>query len=107
MSRNTLFVAGLALLLAVGALVLQFVLPSEGGVSEADLVALQNEVSSLRQQGALRIAYARTEQAFSAVFLTAVSDMRERATEIGGTFAIESEPGEGTRILVEIPLPAS
>jgi len=81
MSRNTLFIAGLALLLAVGALVLQFVLPSEGGVSEADLDTLQAEVASLRQQGALRIAYARTEQAFSAVFLNAVSDMRQRATD--------------------------
>jgi hypothetical protein len=82
MSRNTLFIAGLALLLAVGALVLQFALPSDGGgASDADLNALRNEVAELRQQGSLRIAYANTEQAFSAVFLNAVSDMRQRATD--------------------------
>ncbi len=81
MSRNTLVIAGLALLLAAGALVLQFVLPSSGGsVSEADFSALQDDVTTLRQQGALRIAYARTEDAFS-VFLDAVSDMRQRATD--------------------------
>jgi signal transduction histidine kinase len=29
--------------------------------------------------------------------------MRERAEEVGGTCGIESEPGQGTRVLVEIP----
>ncbi len=82
MSRNTLFVAGLALLLAVGALILQFALPSGGGVSDAELTALQNEVAALRQQGVLRIAYAKVEEAFS-VFTEAVSDMRQRATDKG------------------------
>ena len=80
MSRNTLFIAGLALLLAVGALILQFALPSGGGVSDSEFSALQNEVTSLRQQGALRIAYAKTEDAFT-VFTDAVSDMRQRASD--------------------------
>ena len=80
MSRNTLVVAGLALLLAVGALVLQFALPSGGDVSSSEFRALQDEVAALRQQGALRVAYANTEDAFS-VFLDAVSDMRQRATD--------------------------
>jgi signal transduction histidine kinase/ligand-binding sensor domain-containing protein len=30
--------------------------------------------------------------------------MRERAERIGGTLALESQPGEGTRICVEVPL---
>jgi Skp family chaperone for outer membrane proteins len=80
MSRNTLFIAGLALLLAVGALILQFALPSGGGVSDAELSALQSEVAALRQQGALRIAYTAVEDVF-AVFTDAVSDMRQRASD--------------------------
>ena len=80
MSRNTLFIAGLALLVAVGALVLQFALPSGGGVSDSELSALRDEVTALRQQGALRIAYAKTEDAFT-VFTDAVSDMRQRASD--------------------------
>ena len=31
--------------------------------------------------------------------------MRERATWLGGTFKIESAPGQGTKVLVEMPLP--
>ena len=83
MSRNTLFVAGLALLLAVGALVVQFAVPSGEGVSDAELSALQSEVAALRQQGALRIAYAKAEDAFT-VFTDAVSDMRQRASDKAG-----------------------
>lgn len=80
MSRNTLFIAGLALLLAVGALVLHFALPSGGGVSSSEFRTLQNEVANLRQQGALRIAFVKAEDAFK-VFTDAVSDMRQRATD--------------------------
>jgi signal transduction histidine kinase len=35
-----------------------------------------------------------------------VVGMRERARALGGTFRIHSEPGRGTTIEVEIPLPA-
>jgi PAS domain S-box-containing protein len=35
---------------------------------------------------------------------TGVSGMRERAELLSGEFLIESQPGEGTRVLVEIPL---
>jgi Skp family chaperone for outer membrane proteins len=80
MSRNTLFIAGLALLLAIGALVLQFALPSGGGVSDSEFSALQDEVATLRQQGALRIAYVRVEEVFT-IFMDAVSDMRQRASD--------------------------
>jgi len=80
MSRNTLLIAGLALLLAVGALILQFALPSGGGVSSSEFSALQNEVKTLRQQAALRIAFVKAEDAFK-VFTDAVSDMRQRATD--------------------------
>lgn len=33
-----------------------------------------------------------------------LSSMRERAAELGGTFQIESKPGEGTAISVQLPL---
>jgi signal transduction histidine kinase len=35
-----------------------------------------------------------------------LSTMRERAESIGGTFTIESTPGGGTSVCVEIPSPA-
>jgi Skp family chaperone for outer membrane proteins len=80
MSRNTLLVAGLALLVALGALVLQFALPSGGGTSDEDFEALEKKVDELEAQSGLRIAYADTEAAF-AVFTEAVSDMRQRAAD--------------------------
>jgi signal transduction histidine kinase len=33
-----------------------------------------------------------------------ITSMRERAEEAGGTFSITSQPGEGTRVNVEVPL---
>ena len=33
-----------------------------------------------------------------------LSSMRERAEELGGTFRIESQPGQGTRMLASIPM---
>jgi len=36
-----------------------------------------------------------------------LANMRARAEEQGGTFSVESEPGEGTRILLELPLYSS
>jgi len=80
MSRNTLLIAGLALLLAAGALILQFALPSGGGASESDLAALEEEVAALRQQGSVRIAFLNAEEAFT-VFTDAVSDMRQRVAD--------------------------
>jgi signal transduction histidine kinase len=35
-----------------------------------------------------------------------LATMRERAESVGGTFSVESTPGAGTSIRVEIPLPA-
>jgi signal transduction histidine kinase len=35
-----------------------------------------------------------------------LSTMRERAESIGGTFSVESAPGAGTTVRVEIPMPA-
>jgi len=80
MSRNSLLVAGLALLLAAGALIVQFVLPAGGGVDDQQFRALQNKVDGLSQQSGLRIAYADTEIAFG-VFTDAVSSLRQRAAD--------------------------
>jgi signal transduction histidine kinase len=38
---------------------------------------------------------------------TGLSGMRERAAALGGTLAIESAPGGGTRLQAELPLPAT
>jgi Skp family chaperone for outer membrane proteins len=85
MSRNGLIVAAVALVLAIGALVLQFVLPSAGGSIEAsELAALRNDVAALKSQqvsrSGLKIAYMNAESAFS-VFTSAVSDLRQKTTD--------------------------
>jgi chromosome segregation ATPase len=82
MSRNTLIVAVLALILAIGALIVQFVLPSGGGSDTAALDALRADVTQLKQAGAsqsLKVAYLDAEQAFG-VFLQAVADLRQQIT---------------------------
>jgi signal transduction histidine kinase len=33
-----------------------------------------------------------------------VTSMEERAEELGGTLSIDSAPGQGTRVQVEVPL---
>ncbi len=85
MSRSGLVIAGLALILAIGALVVQFALPGEeGGVSASEITALQQDVAALQSQRAagagLKVAYLNAEDAFS-VFTDAVSDLRQKASE--------------------------
>jgi len=82
MSRNTLVVAGLALILAIGALVLQFVLPSDGGAGN-DLDAIRADITQLKQASAsqsLKLAYMDAEDAFT-VFILAVGDLRQQITD--------------------------
>lgn len=80
MSRNMIIVAGAALLCAILALVLQFVLPAGSGVSNAEFESLQDEVSELEEQSGIRIAYVNAEDVFS-VFTNAVADLRQRAND--------------------------
>jgi len=78
MSRSVWFVAGLAILLSLGALIAQFAVPGGGGIDETAFNALQKKVDDLQTQGGgLRIAYLDAEDAFT-VFLSAVSDLRQR-----------------------------
>jgi len=83
MSRSVLYVAGLALVLAVGALVLPFALP-QGGGDDNRIAELEQTVEALQAQsgtgGELRIAYLDAEEAFT-VFLEVTADLRERANE--------------------------
>lgn len=82
MSKSVLYVAGLALLLAVGALILQFALQPAGGTDDGRIAALERQVSALQAQqatgGGLRVAYIDAEEAFS-VFLDVTADLRDRA----------------------------
>ena len=83
MSRNTLVVAGLALILAIGALVLQFVLPSGGETGSSDLEAIRADITQLKQtsaSGSLKLAYMDAENAFT-VFILAVGDLRQQITD--------------------------
>ncbi len=83
MSRNTLVVAVLALILAIGALVLQFVLPPGGGDDGADLAAIQADITQLKQASAsqsLKVAYMDAESAFT-VFILAVGDLRQQISD--------------------------
>ncbi len=82
MSRNVLVVAVIALILAAGALILQFVLPSNTGSEKADITALQSQVASLQKNQAapLKIAYINAQDAFT-VFTDAVKDLRQKAVD--------------------------
>lgn len=86
MSKNTLVVSVVALLLAAVAIVLQFVLPAGGGADNtAEVTALTNRVAALEANPAtpLKVAYINAEDAFS-VFTDAVSDLRQRAIDKQG-----------------------
>ncbi|MDD4903182.1 MAG: OmpH family outer membrane protein [Candidatus Bipolaricaulis sp.] len=85
MSRSTLIVAAVALVLAAGALILQFALPSGGdGGSQSEIAALRADVSALQRGGStgggLKIAYLNAEEAFT-VFTNAVSNLRQKALD--------------------------
>ncbi len=83
MSRNTLVVAGLALILAIGAVVLQFALPAGDGVGSSALDAIRADVTQLQQASAsqsLKIGYMDAEDAFT-VFVLAVGDLRQQITD--------------------------
>ena len=83
MSRNTLVVAGLALILAIGALVLQFVLPSGDGIGSSELDSIRADISQLKQTSAsesMKLAYMNAEDVFT-VFILAVGDLRQQITD--------------------------
>ena len=86
MSKNTLVVSVVALLLAAVAIVLQFVIPAGGGTDNtAEVTALTNRVAALEANPAtpLKVAYINAEDAFS-VFTDAVNDLRQRAVDKKG-----------------------
>lgn len=82
MSRNVLVVAVIALLLGAAALILQFVLPSNGGSDQSAITDLQTQVANLQksQSAPLKIAYINAEDAFT-VFTDAVKDLRQKAQD--------------------------
>lgn len=98
MSRSTLVVAGLALILAIGALVLQFVLPSEGGGEPVDLDSIRADIRQLQQAdsaSSLKVAYMDAEDAFT-VFVLAVNDLRQQISDATSAIAeLQSEATQG------------
>jgi len=84
MSRSVLYIAGLALLLAVASLVLQFALQPEGGSDDGRIAALESQVLALQSSqatgGGMRVAYLNAEDAFQ-VFVDATDEERERVRE--------------------------
>ncbi|MEE8594175.1 MAG: hypothetical protein V3T03_08620 [Candidatus Bipolaricaulota bacterium] len=86
MSRNVLVIAGLALILAIGGLVLQFVLPSGEGAGSSDLDAIRADITQLKQTDAaksMKLAYMNAEDAFT-VFILAVGDLRQQIADKNG-----------------------
>jgi len=89
MSRNILIVAAIALILGAGALILQFALPSGGGVNEATVKALEGRVEDLETTSPLKIAYIKVgpvneiDRDYGAfgVFTDVVKDLREKAQQ--------------------------
>lgn len=115
MSKNTMVVAVVALLLAALALVLPFVLPSSGGGDEAALNALGDRITNLENSSSapLKIAYLNAEDAFS-VFTDAVSDLRQKAIDkqmeivklqqdaLAGTISKDEAESTNNRLQVEL-----
>jgi signal transduction histidine kinase len=66
-----------------------------------------------REDGALRICVVDEGMGFDPALLgdwndgrhLGISTMRERAASVGGALIVESEPGHGTRVVLEVPLP--
>jgi len=86
MSKNTLVVSVVALVLAAVAIVLPFVMPSEEGPDNSqEIAALADRVAALESSPAtaLNVAYISAEDAF-AVFTDAVSDLRQLAVDKQG-----------------------
>lgn len=75
------------------------------GAKEAD-VRLWAGDERLRVQVQDRGKGFNAEQALAARNSTGLAGMRERAELLGGEFTLESSPGSGTLITVELPLPA-
>lgn len=85
MSRSTLVVAVVAVVLAAAALVIQFALPAGGdGGAQAEIAALRTDVDALQSTasagGGLKVAYLNAEDAFT-VFTNAVSSLRQKALD--------------------------
>lgn len=81
MSRSTMIVAVVALVLGVAAVALQFALPPQGGDTAATK-ELEDRLAVLETKSSspLRIAYLNAEQAFT-VFTDAVQDLRQKALD--------------------------
>ena len=115
MSKNTMIVAVVALILAALALVLPFVLPSSEGGDDAALNALGDRIANLENSSSapLKIAYLNAEDAFS-VFTDAVSDLRQKAIDkqmeiaklqqdfMAGTISKDEYQNTNNRLQVEL-----
>ncbi len=115
MSKNTMVVAVVALLLAALALVLPFVLPASEGGDEVALNALGDRITNLENSSSapLKIAYLNAEDAFS-VFTDAVSDLRQKAIDkqmeiaklqqdfMAGTISKDEYQNTNNRLQVEL-----
>ncbi len=84
MTRSPLLIviAALALVLAAGALVVQFVLPVKGdGASSAEIEALRAQVAAMKSSGTgLKVGFVNVDTAFK-VFLNAVADISQRSND--------------------------
>ena len=81
MSKTSVVIAIIALLVGAGAIALQFVPQSNGEVDQATFDTLENRVASLETKPvtpAISIAYINAEDAFT-VFTNEVQEERQRA----------------------------
>ncbi len=115
MSKNTMVVAVVALLLAALALVLPFVLPASEGGDDVALNARGDRIANLENSSSapLKIAYLNAEDAFT-VFTDAVSDLRQKAIDkqmeiaqlqqdfMAGTISREESQSTNNRLQVEL-----
>jgi PAS domain-containing protein len=80
-------------------------LHQEGNSLEMILIAMENITERKRAENELNISEVRYRRLFETA-QDGIRIMKERVANMDGQLDIASQPGQGTRVVVRVPLPA-